>query len=191
MSTVSVIAQEQVEKAVAVRDGPGVCLVHRRCRDVVAAAGGQPLRLLWRRDVPHGLWRASRLGVCRSASADCVCDLVYSPCIWDFGICSASCACGMRGLLVLVTALITRELGGGAIRAGAGGVLLRCAGVYLILFHRQTMNAFEPLLWMGCAYVVIRVIKTGNQKLWLWFGVLPALAWRTNTRWRCSASPLS
>ena len=28
---------------------------------------------------------------------------------------------------------------------------------------------------MGCAYVVIRVIKTGNQKLWLWFGLLAGI----------------
>jgi hypothetical protein len=34
------------------------------------------------------------------------------------------------------------------------------------------MNAFEPLFWMGCAYILIRMIKTGNQKLWLAFGAL-------------------
>jgi hypothetical protein len=34
------------------------------------------------------------------------------------------------------------------------------------------MNAFEPLFWMGCALLLIRIIKTGNQKLWLWFGLL-------------------
>jgi 4-amino-4-deoxy-L-arabinose transferase-like glycosyltransferase len=25
---------------------------------------------------------------------------------------------------------------------------------------------------MGCAYLLIRIIRTGNAKLWLWFGVL-------------------
>jgi len=34
------------------------------------------------------------------------------------------------------------------------------------------MNAFEPLFWMGCAYLLIRIIKTGNPKLWIWFGML-------------------
>jgi hypothetical protein len=34
------------------------------------------------------------------------------------------------------------------------------------------MNAFEPLFWMGCAYLLIRLIKTENEKLWIWFGVL-------------------
>jgi hypothetical protein len=47
--------------------------------------------------------------------------------------------------------------------------------VYLILDRLFTMNAFEPLLWMGCAYVVVRIVKSGNQKLWLWFGLLAGL----------------
>ena len=37
------------------------------------------------------------------------------------------------------------------------------------------MNAFEPLIWMGCAWLVIRMIKTGNQRLWIWFGVLAGI----------------
>ena len=28
---------------------------------------------------------------------------------------------------------------------------------------------------MGCAYIVIRIIRTGNQKLWLWFGLLAGI----------------
>ena len=74
--------------------------------------------------------------------------------------------------LVSLTGLITRELGGGRFAQGLSALCTACAGVYLVLHHLFTMNAFEPLLWMGSAYVVIRIIKTGDQKLWLWFGVL-------------------
>lgn len=74
--------------------------------------------------------------------------------------------------LVWLTGLITRELGGGRFAQGLSALCTACAGVYLVLHHLFTMNAFEPLLWMGSAYVVIRIIKTGDQKLWLWFGVL-------------------
>ena len=34
------------------------------------------------------------------------------------------------------------------------------------------MNAFEPLFWMGCVYLVVRIINGGSPTLWLWFGVL-------------------
>jgi hypothetical protein len=75
-------------------------------------------------------------------------------------------------VLVWLTGLIARELGGGRFAQALAALCTACAGVYLILYHLFTMNAFEPLFWMGCAYVVIRVIKTGDQRLWLWFGIL-------------------
>jgi Dolichyl-phosphate-mannose-protein mannosyltransferase len=82
----------------------------------------------------------------------------------------------LAGLLtVWLTGLIARELGGGRFAQGLAALCIACAGVYLILDHLFTMNAFEPLFWMGCAYLVIRIIKTGNQRLWLWFGVLAGI----------------
>src|SRR5260370_35429690 len=38
-----------------------------------------------------------------------------------------------------------------------------------------TMNAFEPLFWLACAYLLVRIIKTGNQKLWIPFGMLAGI----------------
>src|SRR5215510_7610355 len=34
------------------------------------------------------------------------------------------------------------------------------------------MNCFEPLLWGGLSYMVLRLINTGNRKLWLAFGAI-------------------
>jgi 4-amino-4-deoxy-L-arabinose transferase-like glycosyltransferase len=77
--------------------------------------------------------------------------------------------------IVWLTAMIARELGGGRFAQGLAALSIALAGVYVISAHMLTMNVFEPLIWMGCAYVVIKVIKTGNQKLWLWFGILAGL----------------
>jgi len=38
-----------------------------------------------------------------------------------------------------------------------------------------SMNAFEHLFWMGCAWLVIRIVRTGNTRLWLWFGLLAGI----------------
>jgi len=43
------------------------------------------------------------------------------------------------------------------------------------------MNAFEPLLWMGCAWLVIRIIRTGDARLWVWFGVLAGIGLENKT----------
>ena len=76
---------------------------------------------------------------------------------------------------VTITGLIARELGG---RAWA--IALACAGSLCALFNLAvgnffSMNAFEPLFWMGCVYLLVRIINGGSPTLWLWFGVLVGL----------------
>jgi hypothetical protein len=73
---------------------------------------------------------------------------------------------------VALTALIARELGGKRFAQGLAAVSTFVAPGILAGDSLLTMNAFEPLFWMGCAYLLIRIIKTGNPKLWIWFGML-------------------
>ncbi|HKU21690.1 MAG TPA: glycosyltransferase family 39 protein [Terriglobales bacterium] len=73
---------------------------------------------------------------------------------------------------VLLTGALARQLGGGRFAQALAALCIACASVYLVLNYLFTMNAWEPLLWTGCAYIVVRIIKTGDQKLWLWFGLL-------------------
>jgi len=76
---------------------------------------------------------------------------------------------------VLITGAIARQLGGGRFAQVLAALCVACCSVYLVLNYLFTMNAWEPLLWAACVYVVIRIIKTGNQKLWLWFGLLSGI----------------
>ena len=77
--------------------------------------------------------------------------------------------------LIALTMFIAWQLGGGRFgQALAGVCALVCPailGVDVIL----SMNAFEPLYWMGAISLLIATIKTGNSRLWLWFGVLAGL----------------
>ncbi|MGD1090391.1 MAG: glycosyltransferase family 39 protein [Bryobacteraceae bacterium] len=73
---------------------------------------------------------------------------------------------------VALTALIARELGGKRVAQGLAALAVLVAPGILATQSFFSMNAFEPLFWMGCAWVVIRIVNTGNQKLWIWFGVL-------------------
>ena len=72
----------------------------------------------------------------------------------------------------VLTGMIARELGGTRFAQGLAALCVVLAPGVLALDHFLSMNAFEPLFWMGCAYLVIRSIRTGNAKLWLWFGVV-------------------
>ena len=74
--------------------------------------------------------------------------------------------------IVALTGIIAREIGG---RAWA--IALACAGSLCALFNLAvgnffSMNAFEPLFWMGAVYLLVRIVNGGSPTLWLWFGVL-------------------
>jgi hypothetical protein len=77
--------------------------------------------------------------------------------------------------MVLLTGLLARELGGGRFAQGIAALCFLLAPGNLALHHFLSMNAFEPLLWMGCALVVIRIVRTANPRLWIWFGVLAGI----------------
>jgi len=77
--------------------------------------------------------------------------------------------------LVLLTGLMARELGGRRFAQWFAALGVLVAPAFLALDSLCSMNAFEPLFWMGCAFVIMRIIRTGNRKLWLWFGVLAGI----------------
>ena len=73
---------------------------------------------------------------------------------------------------VALTSLIARELGGKRLAQGLAALTALVALGFLAMDNFLSMNAFEPLFWMGCAYMLIRIVKTGNPRLWIWFGIL-------------------
>jgi len=73
---------------------------------------------------------------------------------------------------VALTGLIARELGGKRFAQGLAALAALVAPGILAADNLLSMNAFEPLFWMGCAWLLIRVVKTGNPKFWIWFGIL-------------------
>ncbi len=76
---------------------------------------------------------------------------------------------------VWLTGRLARVLGGRRFAQAMSAMAVMFACGYLAFFHLLTMNAFEPLLFTLCAYLVVRVIQTGNQRLWLWFGVVAGI----------------
>jgi len=76
---------------------------------------------------------------------------------------------------VALAMLLARQLGGRRFAQALAGLSVLAAPIYLGMDSILTMNAFEPLFWMGCIYLLIRTVQTGNSRLWLWFGVVAGL----------------
>jgi hypothetical protein len=76
---------------------------------------------------------------------------------------------------ILLTAAFARELGARRFGVALAALLAATPGVWFAADHQFTMNAFEPLFWTGCAYLVLRMIQTKNPRLWLAFGTIAGL----------------
>ncbi len=81
--------------------------------------------------------------------------------------------------LVLLTGAIARELGGRRFAQGFAALCVLLAPGILALDHFLNVNAFEPLCWMGCALVLIRIVNSGDERLWVWFGLLAGIGLET------------
>lgn len=78
-------------------------------------------------------------------------------------------------LLVVQTALITRELGGKFYAMLLAAITVVVAPQYLSNGSLLGTNCLEPNLWMACAYFVILAIKRNDPRYWLWVGVFAGI----------------
>lgn len=67
------------------------------------------------------------------------------------------------------------EMGGGRLAQALASLCALIAPVYLFMFHIYSMNSFDVLFWTLGALVVIRIVKTGDSRLWLLFGAIAGL----------------
>jgi 4-amino-4-deoxy-L-arabinose transferase-like glycosyltransferase len=49
------------------------------------------------------------------------------------------------------------------------------AGVFLTIHSYLSMNAVEPLIWVGGAALLVCMVRTGNTRLWIGFGILAGI----------------
>jgi hypothetical protein len=73
---------------------------------------------------------------------------------------------------IVIAALLAREMGARRFGQWLAALCMLVGPGALGLSHLLTMNAFEPLFWCGAALVLLRVMHTGNERLWLIAGVI-------------------
>jgi len=78
--------------------------------------------------------------------------------------------CG--GAFIFVTGLIALELGGGRFAQILAAVSAAITPVYLSIFNFYSMNSFDLLFCALTLYLLLRIINSGYEKLWLVFGMV-------------------
>ena len=77
--------------------------------------------------------------------------------------------------IVFLTGIFTRELGGGRFAQFLSAVTILFAPAYLAFDSFFSMNAFEPLFWVLCAWIAVRIVKGASPRLWLAFGLVAGI----------------
>jgi hypothetical protein len=79
------------------------------------------------------------------------------------------------GAKILLAGWIVRELGGRRYAQVLAATALLVCPIYLTMDNFLSMNAFEPLFWMLCVAISIRIVRTGNTRWWLLFGLVAGI----------------
>ena len=79
------------------------------------------------------------------------------------------------GAVVYFTGILARELGGGWFAQFLAALSILFAPGYLAFDSFFSMNAFEPLFCLFCAWIVTRIVNGESPKLWLVLGALAGL----------------
>ena len=87
---------------------------------------------------------------------------------------------------IVMTALLARKLGGGFWAMLLSSLAVLVAPISLTLSQLFTMNAFDPLLWIWIAWLLVDLVQTGKERNWLWIGVLTGVTLLKNDPERVS-----
>jgi len=75
------------------------------------------------------------------------------------------------GVKIVLAGWIVRELGGRRYAQLLTATAMLFCPIYLTMDSFLSMNSFEPVFWMVCVAIALRIVRTGNQRLWPLFGL--------------------
>jgi hypothetical protein len=78
------------------------------------------------------------------------------------------------GLVVVTTAAVARELGGSRFAQGFAAACV-ASTAFLVVGHLEGPTVYDALIWVGASWLVIRILRTGDDHLWLAVGLVVGL----------------
>jgi hypothetical protein len=95
-------------------------------------------------------------------------ELLSSGSVWWFRMPAALAHTG----LVIATGRMALRFGATAIGATLASLAIVVSPTFLVSGHLLTMNAFEPLFWLGTGFCVVALIDGAGPRVWLMLGAL-------------------
>ena len=82
----------------------------------------------------------------------------------------------MSGLTVIITALTARELGATRRAQAIAASCIAVAAITLFVGHLLSTTTLDLLAWSAITWLISRIIRTGEQRLWLPVGLIAGVA---------------
>ena len=113
------------------------------------------------------LWGAPGLGICLCPAFHCAGFQDLCVFIWEYRFCLALFPAVVGSFSVLLIALIVKELKGTTL-----AVIIAATAFILSTAFLRSNTLFQPVsfnqfFWLLSAYLLLRLINTGNPKIWL------------------------
>jgi len=91
-------------------------------------------------------------------------------------------------IIVFMIGLFTARFGGNKVAVIISTVAVMLSPIFLGMNTIYSMNTFDFLFWISSAYIFLRIVQTGNSKLWLLLGVVIGLGLlnKTSMLWLCA-----
>lgn len=74
--------------------------------------------------------------------------------------------------MVALTAEFARLVGGGRFAQALAGLCALGAAIFLVHGLLVSTDMFQALTWLGCAWCIVRIAQTGEQRWWIAFGLI-------------------
>ena len=81
----------------------------------------------------------------------------------------------LGGLVVFLAGRIAKDLGGGRFGEALASLATLVAPVFLFVFHYLSMNVVDALVWTLLGWVLLKLLRGGDPRLWLAFGAIAGL----------------
>lgn len=82
----------------------------------------------------------------------------------------------LGGVAVFAAGMLAREMGGGRYAQLLAALAALFTPIFLAMGTFYSMNSIEQALWPLMALVLVRIVNTGNGRLWLLFGLVAGFA---------------
>ncbi len=81
----------------------------------------------------------------------------------------------LGALVVFLAGWIARDLGGSRFAEALASLATLAAPVFLFVFHYLSMNVVDALVWTLLGWVLLKILRGGDPRLWLAFGAIAGL----------------